>query len=1258
MASSSVTKGESKVGTSDSSMRWETILAGAETGLWAIEMDEGAAPRMYANAKMSALLGIEKPMTPEQIYATWYSGMDPSYLPLLNSAVDKMIAGEISEVEYPWNHPKRGLIYARCGGYRDKSYTKGVRVNGYYHEVTHLESFQKIEEAERVQEHVLANCTKMMAEGASLADTVKDMLSELAGYYKADRCYILESNGNGTFSNTFEWTQPGIPGLKESRQSVSIETIESVLDRLEKSGEFCLMDIDSAEYADDSLFVKLKGNGVTSIMAVPLMFDNNIHGLIGVDNPLSSRGDFLLLNGVAAYAYGEILSRKRQGEEHLVLETVRSQYVTMYYVDFKTDSIRTFETNSDVQEKYGASQSYSDFMGGYIENSIVASDRERCRKLMAPEYAMNRLRKEDSYSFRVEDITMGRKYYRELIYIKASDDAFRAVICGREVTNEVEAELEAKRLEAEVAESERSYAMLHRIIRSGMWNIRFNEKDEFQSAFWSADFRKMLGGYSVEEMPDTLEGWSALIHPDDRKKPVAAIWATVLDRTGKTPLDIQFRMKTKHKGYRWFQAVGDVLRRPDGSAEKFLGVFFDITDNKEHDKLEKERSEALVRARTANSAMIAINNAIGSGEWHIDFNEKGNMSTVFWSSKFRSMLGYKDQKSFPNVLESWSDLLHADDKDRIMEEFWGTINDRIGSKIYDVEYRLLTKNRGYRWFHTAGSVTRKKDGTPVTFFGAFIDIDDRKRSEERLNSAYAAAQQANRAKTAFLNNMSHDIRTPMNAIIGFTNLAASHIDNKELVQEYLGKITVSSNHLLSLINDVLDMSRIESGKVQIEESVVELPDVMHDLKTIVQSDIHSKQLDFYMDIVDVVDETVICDRLRLNQVLLNLVSNAMKFTPAGGMVCVRVTQLPCDKPGYANYQFSVKDTGIGMSPEFVTHVFEAFERERTSTVSGIQGTGLGTTITKNIVDMMGGTIEVESVKDKGTEFTVSLTFKTETSKEKKPARIPQLEGLRALVVDDDFETCSSVTKMLDSIGMRSDWTTSGHEAVLRARLARDNGDAFNAYIIDWLMPDMNGIEVTRRLRREIGKDVSVIIMTAYDWADIEEEALEAGVTAFCEKPLFLSELQAVLAKPFESENDASDKKTFNPEDFEGKNILLVEDNELNQEIAVTILEEVGFHVDTATDGKQAVDILAESPAGKYDVVLMDIQMPVMNGYEATRRIRALDRKGVSDIPVIAMTANAFDEDRRNALEAGMNGHIAKPIDIPVLLETLAGIIRK
>ncbi len=524
------------------------------------------------------------------------------------------------------------------------------------------------------------------------------------------------------------------------------------------------------------------------------------------------------------------------------------------------------------------------------------------------------------------------------------------------------------------------------------------------------------------------------------------------------------------------------------------------------------------------------------------------------------------------------------------------------------------------------------------------------KDAEKMSILAEQAEAASRAKSTFLSSMSHDIRTPMNAIIGFTSLAAAHIDNREQTLDYLQKISTSGQHLLALINDILDMSRIESGRMNLEEKMVHLPTLVHDLRTINQVNITSKRLELFIDTLDVTNEDIMTDPLRLNQILLNILSNAIKYTPAGGSITFRIIQKGTDEKGFAEYEFHIKDSGIGMSREFQKHIFEEFSREETSAVNRIQGTGLGMAITKNLVDMMGGSLSVVSEPGKGSEFVVSMRFAVCGNKA-ETQQIPELRGMRILVADDDTNTCLSVSTMLKKIGMRPEWTLSGKEAVVRAKWALEQNDAFGAFIIDWMIPDMNGIEVVRQVRKLIGNEMPIIILTAYDWADVEAEAKEAGVTAFCSKPLFMSELRDALSVPFHlSEPQTEEERAY---DFTGKRILLAEDNALNQEIAVAMLEDRGFIVDTAADGTEAVrKIETERP---YDAVLMDIQMPKMDGYEATKEIRTMNDAAKASTPIIAMTANAFDEDRQRALNAGMDYHIAKPINMDVLEKALAAI---
>ena len=641
------------------------------------------------------------------------------------------------------------------------------------------------------------------------------------------------------------------------------------------------------------------------------------------------------------------------------------------------------------------------------------------------------------------------------------------------------------------------------------------------------------------------------------------------------------------------------------------------------------------------------------GIWRIELSDDQSQPPVLFADReMKKLLAVKeDQKLTPEEMyEFWYSRI----KESSLAAVTDCVNELIAGKKSEITYIWIHPIQGEQYVRCGGTAYHV-DGKGYVLRGyhsnVTVAVEMEQQHKEELAEALIASQHANKAKTTFLNNMSHDIRTPMNAIIGFTTLAATHIDNKRRVQDYLNKIMTSSNHLLSLINDVLDMSRIESGRVRIEENEYHLPDIMHDLRNILQADIRSKRLDFFIDTVDVVDEDIFCDKLRLNQVLLNCMSNAIKFTKPGGTVGIRVIQKEGAPAGYANFEFIVKDNGIGMNPEFIQHIFEPFTREESSTVSGIPGTGLGMSITSNIVDMMGGTISVKSEKYVGTEFIIALRFRLGTGSHRRVSVIRSLEGMRALVADDSMDTCTSVSKMLSKIGMNPDWTMSGREAVYKAKFSYEIGSPYKAFIIDWLMPDMNGVEVVRQIRSEIGDDTPIIILTAYDWSDIEDEAREAGVTAFCSKPIFLSDLYEILSG--HTDTSYSFQTCPEPAEFDGKRILIVEDNDLNREIASELIGQTGASIETAANGQIAVDKVASSAEGYYSLIFMDIQMPVMDGLKATGAIRALPRKDAATLPIIAMSANAFAENVEKSLAAGMNDHLAKPLDMAKVIAAIS-----
>ncbi len=633
-----------------------------------------------------------------------------------------------------------------------------------------------------------------------------------------------------------------------------------------------------------------------------------------------------------------------------------------------------------------------------------------------------------------------------------------------------------------------------------------------------AEFRAYVG--------DTFPG---LIHPDDREETLRSIDRQIASRSDDMDY-VEYRIIRRDGTVRWIEDYGHFVH-----TERYGDIFYVFLEDatEKHLKadadahtlrLAQERLEALEALEHETTALRLVHEILRSGMWTMEFNRQGEMVSVYWSPEFRAMIGYQDETDFPNVLSSWSDLLHPEEREQVLAQYYATIADYSGQSLYDVEYRLLTRDRGYRWFRATGKLSRREDGSPITYVGMFVDVTERKESDKKLaeqhrllEDALEKAQRASQSKTMFLNNMSHDIRTPMNAIIGFTNLAATHLDDRELVRSYLEKITASSDHLLSLINDVLDMSRIESGKVYIDEAPCSLPAVLRDLQSMVQADLHTRQLCFTLDDSALVHPHVVCDRLRLNQVLLNVLSNALKFTPAGGSISITADEQPGGEADTAVYTFRIRDTGIGMAPEFLSHIFEPFEREQTSTVSGIQGTGLGMSITKNLAELMRGRISVESQKGQGSLFTITFPFRISAAPAAAvaPTAPPQLTGCR---------------------------------------------------------------------------------------------------------------------------------------------ILLAEDNELNQEIAVTILEEAGCRVDVAANGAEAVEKVRASADAPYALVLMDIQMPVMDGIEAAKAIRALADPRLRRLPIIAMTANAFAEDRQQVLSAGMNGHLGKPIDVEKLFATLQDVL--
>ena len=572
--------------------------------------------------------------------------------------------------------------------------------------------------------------------------------------------------------------------------------------------------------------------------------------------------------------------------------------------------------------------------------------------------------------------------------------------------------------------------------------------------------------------------------------------------------------------------------------------------------------------------------------------------------------------------------------------------------IYKFEYCALDENT----YKIASFIPLEWDGTKlVKVLLASMDVSQEKKAEieshKALKEAYRAAENASRAKTDFLSNMSHDIRTPMNAIVGLTAIAGANIENQDKVVECLGKITKSSRHLLGLINEVLDMARIESGRMSLAEEDFSLPELVDNLLTLTNPaiDEHHHQLEVHVEHIE--HEAVCGDSLRIQQVFVNLMSNAIKYTPDGGNITFTIKEKPNGFSELGCYEFSIADNGIGMTPEFQKIMFEPFSRADDHRTTKVQGTGLGMAITRNIVNLMNGDIQVESAPNKGTKITVTVYLKLQKDEKEQEK---ELFDLPVLVVDDDKTSCESTVETLREIGIAGEWVLTGMEAVERCYARHETNSDYFAVILDWKMPEMDGIETARRIRECVGQDVTIIILTSFEFSEIEEEARAAGVDAFMAKPLFRSRLTATL-RQFTSGKKEKDARNyledFAKTDYTGKRLLLVEDNDLNREIATEILGMTGVTVETAENGKIAVEKVAAAPENWYRLVLMDIQMPVMNGYEATAAIRSLPGSR-GKVPIIAMTANAFAEDVQLAKNTGMNEHIAKPLDLNKLNDVL------
>ncbi len=935
----------------------------------------------------------------------------------------------------------------------------------------------------------------------------------------------------------------------------------------------------------------------------------------------------------------EMEESAKEAEE--IVTQFSNDFASVYVVWLGQNRYKSLKRSNVLEKKYGDSEDYDDSIERYIKSEVLEADREMMLLATSRKNFRKRLEKEESYSVDFRDVSAGQVRWHQMRVSKLNDsdevllgfaDKHEQIVRGF-VSERILSDFNALMvvdLDADMATA---------VKRS---EILFREKDNAQPySMTIAHYKKRFSGAVKDfwQNVSTVELLKRYLSEEDRREYV-------------------YETLRPDSHVKWIRATFFVLERRN-SSPCAVAIGFAELDSEQVEQI--KYNETITLQKTAlerNYEVIAGTAAEYESIYHLDL-ATGTFRPYVISENLLDVAENHDipsEKDIKSAIAAFAEKRVHPDYQKGVEE-WCSVEfvvDALKTRTRWEKRFLYKVADHYEWMELVlmkgGSVDGNPSAATIGFRNIEKDVQEENKRQGDLQQALQMAQAANRAKTTFLNNMSHDIRTPMNAIIGYTGLASSHVGNVELVKEYLAKIGESSGHLLSLINDVLDMSRIESGKMNLNEKKESLSVIIHTLCDIVNADILSKQLNFSVEIADVTDENVICDKLRLNQVFLNVVSNAIKYTPEGGSISFFVRELAVTQTGYGCYEFRVKDNGMGMGEDFLKNIYDPFARVNSSTISGIQGTGLGMSITKSIIDMMGGTIDISSKINEGTEVAIVFNFKLAEG-HKEPARMAKLENIRCLVVDDDSRTCTNVSKMLQDVGMRSEWCASGKEALACVEEAKSSEDMYQVYILDRLVSDMDGIEMARRIREIVGKEASIIILADCDFSEYEDVAREAGVSDFVCKPLFPSDMYRVLSKCFGLEQNLV-AETEMHYDFTGRKIMLVEDNEMNREIATELLIEDGFVVKPVEDGIVAVAEMERAKPGDYDLILMDVQMPVMNGYDATRQIRAL-KNGVQDIPIIAMTANVFDEDRKTALEAGMNDHAYKPLDVATLKATIA-----
>lgn len=939
-------------------------------------------------------------------------------------------------------------------------------------------------------------------------------------------------------------------------------------------------------------------------------------------------------------------------------------YFGNYYVDGKKDHYRAVKQLKGIDAYIPEEGTYSEMIRRYIQWFVYKDDQARMTERLELGYIMNHLNR-DSRSYAIEYrriVNQNIYWYRlQVIFMDEEEGRVRHFFFAFQNIDEEYKEKELRDNSLELLRDAYYRISCVDLGNNSMTTIKqFNgEVDEVIRR--SEDYRGTIL-YMSENIvfPTDQEAFKNIMMPENLKR--------VFDR-GARYVDITYQRKIRGE-YRWVRSELVPMGSYTEASPRVMWYVKNISEEKAREtelsrQLLKSNAELQLSLQTEEQYRQAIlSEAVVAYQINVsrDLLEQEIIQRIDGQDiPVLSRIGMQPPCSYEDFCRRWSAFVTEDTKEAYMQ----MASCRPLLQAFEAGKRELTleyKSKDIRgediFVRQTLLLTRSEPSGDILGLCFAKDITElrQRESETRkaLQEAFEAANRANQAKSEFLSHMSHDIRTPMNGIIGMTAIAENSLEDKERLRDCLRKISVSSRHLLSLINDVLDMSKIESGKMDLTEEEINLCDLIDTLLAMVRPSAQEKGHELEIHIGQIRHERIVGDSLRIQQAFMNIMSNAIKYTPEGGRIRLLISEkegaeVPSGRTRVGCYEFIFEDNGIGMEPEFLNHIFEPFIRAEDTSVRQIQGTGLGMAITRNIVRMMDGDIRVESTPGKGSRFIVTIYLKVQ---EEAPAC--ELEGLRLLVADDDKEACESACHILDSLWMISRGVTSGREALKEIRKASEEGQPYFGVLLDWHMPEMDGIQAAEAIRQAAGEGLRIILTSAYDWSDMEGEAQRAGADAFISKPLFRSRLihlfKNILSAGQEEGKTAMEQvERF---DFQGKRVLVAEDNELNMEIATEILKAAGLEVEQAADGKEALTKAKESERGYYDLIFMDIQMPVMNGYEAAAAIRGLGRPDMEQIPIIAMSANAFAEDVQKSREAGMNEHIPKPIDLDQLMRTL------